>query len=214
MSYCVSELERSHITQASEVLARAFMDDPMVCAILGGIGREGRLRRLRAGFEVVLKIDLPGRMELCVIDDDHVRTCALVSLPGAYPPPISRQIFVLVSCIMKVGPRGLRGWMIWNHTIRRMHPRTPHLYLEYLGTDPTYQGRGFGSILLKETCALADENETSCYLETTNPRNLPFYEGFGFSVIGFKYILGVQSWFLLRPGRTAQIPASTTICKP
>lgn len=202
MSFCVIELEGSRITEASDVLGRAFIDDPMVCAILTGMGPRGRLRRLRTTFETILRVGAPGRRDLCVSECGIVRTCALLYEPGAYPPPTLSQLMVPIHCLLRVGPRGLSGWTIWNYRIRRMHPKNPHLYLEYLGTDPPHQKRGFGSALLRHICALADKKRTICYLETANPKNLPFYEAFGFSVTASRIILGVPTWFLTRTART------------
>jgi ribosomal protein S18 acetylase RimI-like enzyme len=44
----------------------------------------------------------------------------------------------------------------------------------------------------------ADEVSVGCYLENANPRNLSFYERFGFQVIDEKEILGIPSWFMWR----------------
>lgn len=49
---------------ASRVLARAFLDDPMVCAILRGLGPQGRMERLQVNFELALKAGCPGRLDL------------------------------------------------------------------------------------------------------------------------------------------------------
>jgi ribosomal protein S18 acetylase RimI-like enzyme len=64
------------------------------------------------------------------------------------------------------------------------HPEAPHWYLPFIGVDPAGQGRGLGSALLAHGVARADAIGMPCYLESTNPRNLPLYERFGFRVIG------------------------------
>jgi GNAT superfamily N-acetyltransferase len=64
------------------------------------------------------------------------------------------------------------------------HPEEPHWYLPFIGVDPGAQGRGLGSALLAQSLALVDADHLPAYLESTNPRNVPLYERFGFRVIG------------------------------
>lgn len=64
------------------------------------------------------------------------------------------------------------------------HPTEPHWYLSMLGVDPACQGRGYGSALLKAGLARADADGLPAYLESSNPRNVPLYERFGFEVMG------------------------------
>lgn len=59
----------------------------------------------------------------------------------------------------------------------------PHWYLEILGVDPTRQGQGIGSGLIQPVLARADADGVACYLETANPKNVPFYLGRGFAVV-------------------------------
>jgi ribosomal protein S18 acetylase RimI-like enzyme len=62
------------------------------------------------------------------------------------------------------------------------HPREPHWYLPWLGVDPALQGAGLGSVLLRHGLARADADRLPAFLETPNPRTVPFYERHGFVV--------------------------------
>jgi ribosomal protein S18 acetylase RimI-like enzyme len=62
------------------------------------------------------------------------------------------------------------------------HPSFPHWYLPWFGVDPRKQGRGLGSELMEHCLALIDEQHLPAYLETPNPRTIPFYERHGFEV--------------------------------
>jgi ribosomal protein S18 acetylase RimI-like enzyme len=65
------------------------------------------------------------------------------------------------------------------------HPETDHWYLSMIGVDPARQGRGLGSALLKHCLAeLVDAQRAVAYLESSNPKNIPLYERYGFEVIG------------------------------
>jgi GNAT superfamily N-acetyltransferase len=64
------------------------------------------------------------------------------------------------------------------------HPSEPHWYLPLIGVDPSHQGEGYGSALMAHGLVLCDRDKTLAYLESSNPRNIPLYERFGFEVIG------------------------------
>lgn len=64
------------------------------------------------------------------------------------------------------------------------HPKEPHWYLPMIGTDPTKQGKGYGSMLLQHALLQCDRDNKPAYLESSNPKNIPLYERFGFKVIG------------------------------
>lgn len=55
-------------------------------------------------------------------------------------------------------------------------------YLQILGVHPDFQGRGIARKVMDPILKHADENGIECYLETTNSKNLPLYEHFGFVV--------------------------------
>ena len=63
-------------------------------------------------------------------------------------------------------------------------PSEPHLYLGILGVDPARQSRGYGADLLGPTLAECDRTGLLAHLESSNERNVPFYERHGFEVVG------------------------------
>lgn len=64
------------------------------------------------------------------------------------------------------------------------HPKYPHWYLPMIGVEPSRQGSGIGSALLQHTLANCDGDGLPAYLESSNPKNIPLYERFGFELIG------------------------------
>ena len=62
------------------------------------------------------------------------------------------------------------------------HITEPHFYLPFIGVDPELQGRGHGVTVMAPVMELCDRNELCAYLESSNPRNIPFYERLGFEV--------------------------------
>jgi len=68
--------------------------------------------------------------------------------------------------------------------MNKFHPHEPHWYLPLIGTDPAHQGKGYGAALMKHAIARCDASGQPAYLESSKPANVPFYERFGFTVIG------------------------------
>jgi ribosomal protein S18 acetylase RimI-like enzyme len=64
------------------------------------------------------------------------------------------------------------------------HPKEPHWYLPMIGVETYQQGRGVGSSLMQHSLANCDDDRLPAYLESSNPRNVPLYERFGFEVVG------------------------------
>jgi ribosomal protein S18 acetylase RimI-like enzyme len=65
----------------------------------------------------------------------------------------------------------------------RFHPKEPHWYLPFIGVDPSQQGKGHGAALMKHSLVPCDREQTLAYLESSNPKNIPFYEQHGFELL-------------------------------
>jgi len=84
----------------------------------------------------------------------------------------------------------------------RYHITEPHWYLPTIGVDPTHQGKGVGSALLRHALAQVDEQGMPGYLESSNPANVPLYQRHGFEVLGEIRAEGGPPIFpMLRPPR-------------
>ncbi|MEF3698552.1 GNAT family N-acetyltransferase [Desulfolutivibrio sp.] len=84
-----------------------------------------------------------------------------------------------------LGPVGFANYrsMVANME-RRLPPLIPESawYLSIMGVAVARQGQGLGGRLLASTLAEADSHGAMCYLETFNPRSVPFYARQGFAV--------------------------------
>lgn len=78
-----------------------------------------------------------------------------------------------------------------------------HLYLQFLGVEPTRQGQGLGSALIRSMSERADAEGLPCYLDTFQPRNVPLYQKHGFKVVAEEREpnSGVRGWGFLREPR-------------
>ena len=68
--------------------------------------------------------------------------------------------------------------------MEKFHPDEPHWYLPLIGVEPTFQGQGYGTELMRPALNACDHEGQLAYLESTNPANLSLYERHGFRVLG------------------------------
>lgn len=58
------------------------------------------------------------------------------------------------------------------------------IHIIYLAVDPHMQHHGIAAMLVNEAVSYADEHKLMISLETHNPRNVAFYQQFGFKIFG------------------------------
>ena len=76
-------------------------------------------------------------------------------------------------------------------------PTIPHHEIFWLAILPEARGKGIGSRLLKPVLDNADAEKVGCYLVSSNPRNIPFYQRHGFnqaSLIPIFTLTLVEMW--------------------
>jgi GNAT superfamily N-acetyltransferase len=64
------------------------------------------------------------------------------------------------------------------------HPSEPHWYLPLVAADPNWIGQGLGTLLMEHALRRCDEEGIAAYLESSNPRNISFYQRLGFKITG------------------------------
>jgi len=68
--------------------------------------------------------------------------------------------------------------------LENFNPNEDHWYLSFIALDPSKQGMGLGSLILKEALQVIDEQGKLAYLQSSNPQNISLYLRHGFEVIG------------------------------
>jgi GNAT superfamily N-acetyltransferase len=63
------------------------------------------------------------------------------------------------------------------------HPKEEHWHLAVIGVDAAHQGKGVGADLMQHRLATLDAMGVHAYLESSNPRNVPFYQRHGFEIV-------------------------------
>jgi ribosomal protein S18 acetylase RimI-like enzyme len=106
---------------------------------------------------------------------------AALWLPPGVAPDENRLLEVIRQTVR---PREQADVLSLMEQMDAHHPREPHWHLPMIGVDPSRQGQGRGSALLRHALERCDRESALAYLESSSPANIPLYERFGFELIG------------------------------
>jgi ribosomal protein S18 acetylase RimI-like enzyme len=193
--------------QMAEVLARAFRDNPGMCAIYAGAHADARYSALRiasGGF-----VQAAARHGTVDVLKQHgvVMAVALALPPGGYPLPFSFQLRMLPR-VLRAGPPAAIRLARMDAQMHAHHPAGDHAYLWFLGVEPALQGRGLGSQLLRQHTQRADEAFLPAYLETDKVSSVRPYERHGYEVVQTSLRpagLSFTMWHMRRPARSRAV---------
>lgn len=101
------------------------------------------------------------------------------------PPEVHPDEDALISLLQSTGSTQVQkdGAAVFEQ-MGRYHPSEPHWYLPFIGVDPFHQGKGYGGALMEHALIPCDRDDTLAYLESSNPKNIPLYERYGFKLLG------------------------------
>jgi ribosomal protein S18 acetylase RimI-like enzyme len=192
--------------EAAGMLGRAFVEDPLLLAIVGPADDPAERARQMAGvFASVLRDHRAhGQPVWGVLAGERVAAAAVVEHvlrpPSAFAAAIG-GLPGLPALLKAIGWSGLMRGLSALDTLTRNRPAEPHLYLNILGVEPQMQRRRFGSAILDclREQAAPRSGLAGVYLETATEANVAYYTRFGYRVIGEIYPLGVKMWRMLQP---------------
>ncbi|MBN2258618.1 MAG: GNAT family N-acetyltransferase [Anaerolineaceae bacterium] len=177
----IVRITEKDIPAAAGVHTRAFLDYPYALYTL----KDGNPRPHQLYHLMVLTLRYACRY------GEVYATPGMQAIAAWIPPDVGpdtnwRMIRVgALPVIWKVGPAAIRSCMVVRtiaHGLRQRHVTGPHWYLSQLGVEPHLQGQGFGRRLLTPKLRNIDRQGMAVYLETSNPRAIPFYERLGFHI--------------------------------
>ncbi|WP_374472210.1 GNAT family N-acetyltransferase [Phenylobacterium sp.] len=170
------------VAQASErdtvldTLMLAFSGDPCLRYVLDTPGK------LLEGFRA-----FAGGMGGAALDQGTAWLAEEAAAAALWlPPGVTSDREAMLAVVAELArPEKLPVLGELGETMARYHPQEPHWYLAMIGVDPARQGRGYGSAILRDSLRRCDEDGVIAYLESSNPKNVPLYERWGFEVMGF-----------------------------
>ncbi len=185
--------ERADLPRVVTTLSRAFFDDRMNRWIFP----DDAQRRERAPAFWAAFTDAcwtAGRVYIA----GSAAGAALWVPPGTpLVPPATEEEFI-GTVLDTAGSREAAGRMAQVMTMMgEHHPADDHWYLLFIGVDPSAQGRGLGSALLRTVLARADVDGMPAYLEASCEENRRFYERHGFRTTGELTVAGCPTMYAM-----------------
>ncbi len=172
-------------TKAAAMLAQAFCDDPIQVAFNPDPVK--RAEALPLMFGALIRGGAASGLHLTTTPD--FAAAAVWSPPGidlgtiavmrAYGIDLFRMLFRLP---LSTIPATFSMFATMARR-RKAHVPEPHWYLTVWGVDPSRQGEGLGTALVREGLHRVDAVGARAYLETETEGNVRFYERLGFAVV-------------------------------
>lgn len=161
---------------AGAALGRAYTTDPVWTWLLGGHDQpERRLTRVFTAYaEAAERCE---GTQVLVTDDGS--GAALWFPPGGWRSTASDYVRSGPQVARALGAGIFRALRLLA-AVERQHPTEPHWYLEAVGLAPEGRSRGAGPTLLAPVLERCDAEGVAAYLESSDPRNVPFFERQGF----------------------------------
>jgi len=192
----IEPFRKEMIAEASNVLARAFVTNPLNVAAFGPCQLPRNEAFFRNGLAIMKGpklVAIEGTRIVGFIHWVESPACQLSAMEKLRTIPTMLGS-VGLSCAWRLGK-----WLsIWaNHD-----PRTAHLHLGPIGVDPDAQRSHIGSRLMEEYCHALDQTKEAGYLETDRPENVKFYRRLGFETTREVLVLGVRNFLMQRAARS------------
>ena len=167
-----------HVAAVRATLGAAFADDPMMQWIFQGV--EQPQQAIAAWIGLFVDAFAGGGVVDVVLDDaGQVAGTALWRLDASpLPHPQLPSLGGLMVSFVGGARAAELGAGLSAFADHKPHP--PFHYLQFLAVHPRHQGTGLGRALVTHGQARAQAAGQGVYLESTNPRNLPFYRSLGF----------------------------------
>ncbi len=194
------QLALADVPQAAEVLAQAFIDDPLCAFMLPD--RRSRINTLRKFFRAYGQININLQRGYGV--GDPLKGVAYWMPPNQAELSINikalKGFIPLLFTFYPLGYFKAREVIKETDRLHQKYARQPHYYLDNLGVLPAEQGKGFSSMLIRPFLDKANQEKVSLYTDTVTEKNVKYYEHFGFECIEECPVLdtGITIWSLLR----------------
>jgi ribosomal protein S18 acetylase RimI-like enzyme len=209
-SASIVRLEKEQIEGASQVLSRAFLNDPGLVRFISDAKKRQKL--LRAMFRIELGYAVEhGEVYAVSPDIEGVAVWLHSTAPDISLRTLLRSggLRLLLKTRWELLGVFTAFWRFirkmkkdddFADKLRRQLAPFDHWYLAVLGVDPEHQGKGCASRLLKPMLARLDGEKLPAYLETDTEGYVSLYQHFGFELIEETVLpaSGTKMWVMLR----------------
>jgi GNAT superfamily N-acetyltransferase len=207
----VTTLSFDQLVEIVSVLSDAFQDYPVMRYVLGpdvpavGAPYKVRLHRLVQLFASARAYR--GEPMMGVRDDSGaLAAAAVMSLPRS-SNPLPAFIALRESVWAELGAEARSRYDAYLAAANFFAASGPHHHLNMIGVRKARQRLGLARELLEAVHKVASDDlqSTGVSLTTERPENLPFYERFGYEVVGHARVgPDLETWGLFRVSRVSR----------
>jgi len=193
-------LQKSQIKPAAEMLTRAFQDDPLSAYFIPDASE--RKNKSPYIFQVLIRYG--------ILYGEVYATSPNLEGVAAWLPSEKADMALWrsiwsggLSILFKLGIKALRRQLAFAdcaYSIHKRHAPFRHWFLQPIGVDPVFQGKGYASTLLKAMFVRIDKEHLPCYLDTQTGKNVSIYQHHVFKVVEEFKTPGTDfsNWAMLR----------------
>jgi GNAT superfamily N-acetyltransferase len=203
----VEPLSFDHVVEIVSVLSDAFHDYPVMRYVLGpdvpGAGAPYNVRLHRLVQLFVSGRAYRGEPMMGARDDRGTLVGAATMTLPASPNPSPAFIALRESIWAELGAEARARYDSFGAGAQFFAALPPHHHLNMIGVRRSHQRLGVARELLTavHALAMADPGSAGVSLTTERAENVPFYERFGYTVIGHTRVSGeLETWGMFRSG--------------
>src|SRR6185503_5681777 len=154
----ITAASSSDIDEAVACLATAFAQDPITGFLLQR--SQGYRERVTQFFSLLMRARIELKMPVFVARGAHGidgATMGYSTLRSEWPVSLTEEWVRFEEAIPGLTDR----MAIYDEVATKFKPSAPHYYLGVIGTEPTLQGAGIGTQLLKSFCEVSASDPLS-----------------------------------------------------
>lgn len=193
-------LTLTDVDTAADVIAQAFIDDPLCAYMLPS--RRTRVSTLRKFFRAYCEVSIKGGRGYGV--GDPLQGVAFWKAPDQEGVSISvKSLTSFLPLLLTAYPAGYfraREIMRQQEALHDRYADQPHYYLDNIGVLSGARGQGLASRLMRPILDAADSQQVLAYTDTVTRSNVALYEHFGFVCVEECPVVGtgITIWALRR----------------
>lgn len=197
----VRELRQAELMDGADLLSRGMRDNPNNVQAFGP-DPEHRKRALARMFRPILQRAHAKGSVFGAFSNGEMIGLYSMTPPGQCQLKVREKLRMVPAIFLGNSLTASLRVLNWVSEWSRHDPREPHWHFGPFAVDAQLQRQGIGSVMLGIFCARMDGQKALAYLETDKPKNVRFYEKFGFVTASEALVLGTPNWFMQRQPRS------------
>lgn len=195
------QLVLSDVEQSAQVIAQAFVDDPLTSFMLPI--KTTRVKTLLKFFRVYCEINIKSQRGYGI--GEPLQGVAYWKWPEQNSLSISvkslGKFFPLLFTMFPIGYVRAKAILSQIEFLHNKYASEPHFYLDNLAVLPSARGQKLSSKLIRPILETADTQKVIAYTDTVTESNVPLYEHFGFQCMEASPVsgTGITVYALRRP---------------